>query len=157
MKNMGWRNENMDCVGPSVPLKLRWSSSCYLANNIFKLFLFYFFFPFLKTTGLPPRGFHPSFLLWVPQKRFSPRDIFSFFLFFSTPLGHLKRFSTQHRGLGASWGFSDVFLFVCLFLGTWWGRSWDLLHHYQLFTDSIDEFLFWQGLLVDLQFVPIEK
>ena len=64
----------------------------YLQITIMFFFLFFFpFFLFWKTPRLPKRGFHARCFRWVPQGRFSPRDlliIFSFLFFFIIGLPH---------------------------------------------------------------------
>ena len=87
------KNKNLSEIVPFFILL------CYLtvllADLQIEIFMIFFF---LKTTRLPLRGFHPSCFPWVPQERFSPRDLFIFLFFltpFFTPLGRPKRFSTQ--------------------------------------------------------------
>lgn len=158
MKDMEWRNENMECIGPYVPLLLLWCSSCWLVNNIFKVFPFLSLYIYIywkqlvrlqeafilaSCFGSLKRGFHPEILLF-------------YFLFFFNTIGPPQEVFNSTVGLRCLMEvFTRVSLFFFyfyffLFSRTWWGRSWDLFHHHHCLTDSIDEFLFWQGIHVDL-------
>jgi len=72
-------------------------------NTNYVFFLFFLLLLYFLKNTLPQRGFHPRYLPWAPQGRFSPRDPLIIFHFFSS-LGHLTRFSTQKDGNQVSHG-----------------------------------------------------
>ena len=119
-------------------------------NFIFSLFLLFVFCYFLfKQLFCLQEVFILVACPWCLKRGF---HLEIFFFFFNT-IGLPQEVFNPTVGLRClmevfTWVSLLFFLFLCL--GTWWGRSWDFIHHHDYIFDAIDEFLLWQGLLVGL-------